>query len=76
MNRAPLPVVAANLGHADTRMCEKHYAHLAPSYVAQAIRAAAPDLDISEPSNVERLEASDCRWAQYKRCRIFDPPER
>jgi hypothetical protein len=25
------------LGHADTRMIEKHYAHLAPSYVAQTI---------------------------------------
>ena len=25
---APLPVIAANLGHADTRMTERHYAHL------------------------------------------------
>src|SRR5690606_38118194 len=29
---APLMVVAQALGHADTRMVEKHYAHLAPSY--------------------------------------------
>ena len=29
MAGAPLQVVAANLGHADTRMTEKHYAHLA-----------------------------------------------
>jgi len=42
MNGAPLLVVAKNLGHADTRMVEKHYGHLAPSYVAEAIRAAAP----------------------------------
>src|SRR5262249_20576238 len=28
----PLLVVAKNLGHADTRMVEKHYGHLAPSY--------------------------------------------
>jgi integrase len=42
MNGAPLMVVAKNLGHADTRMVEKHYGHLAPSFVADAIRAAAP----------------------------------
>ena len=28
-------VIAAQLGHADTRMVEKHYGHLAPSYVAE-----------------------------------------
>ena len=27
-------VIAVLLGHSDTRMTEKHYAHLAPSYVA------------------------------------------
>ncbi len=42
MNGAPLHVVGKNLGHADTRMVEKHYGHLAPSYIADAIRAAAP----------------------------------
>lgn len=42
MNGAPLWVVARNMGHADTRMVEKHYGHLAPSYVADAIRAAVP----------------------------------
>jgi integrase len=41
-NGAPLLVIAKNLGHSDTRMVEKHYGHLAPSYVADAIRAAAP----------------------------------
>jgi len=34
--------VAKNLGHVDTRMVEKHYGHLAPSYVADAIRHHAP----------------------------------
>jgi integrase len=43
---APLQVVASNLGHADTRMTEKHYAHLAPSYVASVIRATLPRLGI------------------------------
>jgi integrase len=42
MNGAPLHVVGKNLGHSDTRMVEKHYGHLAPSYIADAIRAAAP----------------------------------
>jgi integrase len=42
MAGVPLMVVAKNLGHSDTRMVEKHYGHLAPSYVADAIRAGAP----------------------------------
>ena len=46
MAGAPLMVVARNFGHADTRMVERHYGHLAPSYIADAIRAAAPKFDI------------------------------
>lgn len=42
MNGVPLMVVSANLGHADTRMVERHYGHLAQSYKADAIRANAP----------------------------------
>jgi integrase len=42
MNGTPLLVVAKTLGHSDTRMVEKHYGHLAPSYIADAIRAGAP----------------------------------
>jgi integrase len=42
MNGVPMLVVAKNLGHSDTRMVEKHYGHLAPSFVADAIRAGAP----------------------------------
>jgi integrase len=42
MSAVPLLVVAKNLGHADTRMVERHYGHLAPSYIADAIRAGAP----------------------------------
>lgn len=44
MNGVPMGVIAAQLGHADTRMTEKHYAHLAPSYVAQTIRENFPIL--------------------------------
>ncbi|AWN47552.1 site-specific integrase [Methylobacterium terrae] len=45
-NGAPLIVVAEALGHSGTRMAEKHYAHLAPSYVADTIRRTAPDLSL------------------------------
>lgn len=51
MNGVPLMVVAKNMGHSDTRMVEKHYGHLAPSYVADAIRAGAPRFGIAIPSN-------------------------
>jgi integrase len=33
MRGVPMAVIAAQLGHSDTRMTERHYAHLAPSYV-------------------------------------------
>jgi len=52
MGGAPLIVVAQNLGHADTRMVEKHYGHLAASYVADAIRAAAPRFGIAAEGNL------------------------
>src|SRR6185312_12798335 len=56
MNGVPLIVVAKNLGHSDTRMVERHYGHLAPSYVADAIRAGAPRFGAIEESNVRVLE--------------------
>src|SRR5262249_53189180 len=55
MGGMPLPVVAKNLGHADTRMVEKHYGHLAPSYVAEAVRKHAPRFGIVEKSNLKAL---------------------
>jgi integrase len=42
MNGVSLMVVAKNLGHSDTRMVEKHYGHLAPSFIVEAIQAGAP----------------------------------
>lgn len=39
MNGAGLQVIAAQLGHSGTRMTERHYAHLAPSFVAEEVRA-------------------------------------
>jgi integrase len=42
MRGVPMGVIAEQLGHADTRMVERHYGHFAPSYIEDAIRAAAP----------------------------------
>jgi hypothetical protein len=62
MNGVPLMVVAKNLGHADTRMVEKHYGHLAPSYVADAIRAGAPRfIDTDTPSTIVPMPAGKSR---------------
>jgi integrase len=52
MRGAPMAVIAEQLGHADTRMTEKHYAHLAPNYVADTIRACFPRLGIAGGDNV------------------------
>jgi hypothetical protein len=53
-----LGVIAAQLGHRDTRMTEKHYAHLAPSYVAETIRANFPKLGLAEVLNVVPLRVA------------------
>jgi integrase len=72
MKGVPMGVIAAQLGHAGTRMTEKHYAHLAPSYVSQMIRENFPVLGISAPTQVRRLHddgsrASPSRPAPLKR---------
>ena len=54
MGGMPLMVVAKNLGHADTRMVERHYGHLAPSYVADSVRKHAPRF-VKVSSNVRAL---------------------
>jgi integrase len=59
MNGVPLMVVAKNLGHADTRMVEKHYGHLAPSYIADAIRAGAPKFGFKPHPNIATLATKD-----------------
>jgi integrase len=55
MNGVPLMVVAKNLGHRDTRMVERHYGHLAPSFIADAIREGAPRFGLESESNVQAL---------------------
>jgi hypothetical protein len=49
-------VVARNLGHADTRMVEKHYGHLAPSYIADETRKGAPKFGITPDERVVALK--------------------
>lgn len=55
MNGTPLLVVAKNLGHTDTRMVEKHYGHLAPSYMVEAIRAGAPRFGFKPDKKIATL---------------------
>jgi integrase len=55
MAGVPLVVVAKNLGHANTAMTEKHYSHLAPSYMADEIRKNAPVYDVKPDKKVVPL---------------------
>jgi integrase len=50
-----LVVVARNLGHASIKMVEKHYGHLAPSYIRDEIRQRAPTFGLEKKSNVRPL---------------------
>jgi integrase len=52
MQAVPMAVIARQLGHAGTRMTERHYAHLAPNYLADTIRASFPCLLPSPPTRV------------------------
>lgn len=38
----PLTVIAHQLGHSDTRICEKYYAHLSPTYISETVRKNFP----------------------------------
>ena len=65
MNGVPLLVVAKNFGHSDTRMVELHYGHLAPSYVADAIRAGAAKPGFEPDKRLWRSRAN--RWSTGSR---------
>jgi integrase len=57
MAGAPLMVIAQVLGHADTRMVEKHYGHLSPSYVRSVIESTSLGIgSLSEPVVVPLIE--------------------
>jgi len=51
MRGVPIPVIAAQLGHAGLRITMRHYAHLAPSYVADTVRAKFGTLDLGSLSS-------------------------
>jgi integrase len=55
MRGVPMGVIAAQLGHADTRMTEKHYAHLSPNYVADTVRQAFGTLGLVAETSVTPL---------------------
>jgi len=48
----PLAFVAEALGHSDSRITQRHYAHLSPSHLADAIRANLPRFTNDEATNV------------------------
>jgi len=58
MNGTPMPVIAALLGHADTRMTEKHYGHLSPSYIADTLRANLPSFGFKSQHGPQLVTAS------------------
>jgi integrase len=58
MAGVPMAVIAEALGHADERITRKHYAHLAPSYVRDAVRNGLGSLGIVETRPGLRLVQS------------------
>jgi integrase len=54
----PLAYVAAQLGHTDTRMVEKHYGHLAPNAMAESIRTLMPKLGLTGVAKIEPLKVT------------------
>lgn len=58
MRGVSLLVIAELLGHSDTRITQRHYAHLSPSYVADTLRANLPEFGGTvDNGNVTRLHA-------------------
>jgi integrase len=73
MRGVPMGVIAEQLGYADTRMTEKHYAHLAPSYVADTIRAHFPTLGIAGETTVTAIgRITKMKSATARRCGSAD----
>src|SRR3546814_17562442 len=68
MAGVPMAVIAEALGHADERITRKHYAHLYPSYVRDAVRAGLGTIGVIARSE-ERRGGKECvstgrsRWS-------------
>lgn len=56
MAGVPLAVIAEALGHADERITRKHYAHLSPSYIRDAVRGGLGSLGTFEAPALRLLE--------------------
>lgn len=54
----PLAFVAKILGHAGTRMVEKHYGHLCPTAEKEMIRRLAPGIDLHSGPKVQALRTA------------------
>jgi integrase len=52
MNQTPMRVIADQLGHKDTRITERHYAHLGRAFVRETIRTKLPHFGLIEPSQL------------------------
>lgn len=51
----PLQVISAAMGHADSRMTERHYSHLQPDHVALEVRKHLPTFTRKKRSKVVKL---------------------
>lgn len=58
MRGVPLQVISTVLGHSDTRITHKHYAHLMPSYVAEVIRAHLPNFGETPKNNIKKISSA------------------
>jgi len=61
MAGVPLGVIAEALGHADERITRKHYAHLSPSYVRDAVRAGLGALGAFETPALRLIQLASER---------------
>jgi len=48
MNGMPIAVLSEQLGHKDTRITERHYAHLCKSFKRESVRANAPSFGFGD----------------------------
>jgi len=55
MKGTGMSVIAKQLGNS-VKICEKHYAHLSPNYIASEIEARMPKFGLIEKGNIKKLE--------------------
>jgi len=71
MAGVPILTVSKLLGHADVRVTEKHYAHLAPGQLQNAVDEHLPDFSTHRPKAPRRskLPGATAKRAGFKRIR-------